>query len=373
MLSLKMSRDELLKAVARTSPIAEKRSSMPILSNILLEGDGEELKFTATDLEITFQGAFPAEIASPGRLTVPARKFLDIVRLLNTPEVALAEVDNFSLKLESGSFNTTMYGLSPEDFPPLPALNHIQYVDLDSADLVDAIDKTIFSVALEETRYNLAGVYLEKLAIAGQPGLRLVSTDGHRLNLAEVVSPALSALELDKGIIISKKGLVELRRMAEGQETVALGLTSSSAVAKGAGAVLVMRLLEGRFPDYNLVIPKTNDKSLLVGRRDFSDVLKRISTMSSDDYKAVKFSLKDNALTVSTVNPELGQAQETLEVDYQGPAIEVGFNPRYFLEVFGALHSERVTVAFQEEGASPCLITAAEDPGYIGVVMPMKI
>ncbi len=372
MLALTIKKEDLARGVGQTSAIAEKRSSMPILSNILMEAEGDELKLTATDMEISFQGSYPAQVSEPGRLTVPAKKLNEVVRLLNTEEVQLSEAPNFSLGLSAGHFSTQMYGLSPADFPQMPAVDNIQYVDIDGPVLSGVIDKTIFSVAMEETRYNLSGIYLEKVEYEGHLSLRFVSTDGHRLNMAGLATPDLPKLELVKGVLISKKGLSELKRLAENADVLQLGVTASSLVARTPSSVLVMRLLDGRFPDYNMVLPKDNDKHLRAGRKELLEALKRIATMSSDDYKAVKFKIESGSLTISAMTPELGKAEEVLAVEYEGSAMEAGFNPRFFIEALSALASDKVKISLHD-AEKPALLTAAEDPGYCGVIMSMKI
>ena len=372
MLALKIKKDDLARGVGQTSAIAEKRSSMPILSNILLEAAEGELKLTATDMEISFQGSYPAEVAVSGSLTIPAKKFNEVVRLLNADEVSLQETDNFSLALSAGHFSTQMYGLSPADFPQMPEVSSIQYIDIDGPVLAGVIEKTIYSVAMEETRYNLSGVYVEKVDYEGDLSLRLVSTDGHRLNMAGFSTPDLPNLELLKGVLVSRKGLSELGRMAALADVVKLGVTTTSLVAKTATSILVMRLLEGRFPDYNLVVPKGNDKHLVASRKELLEALKRIATMSSDDYKAVKFKIEAGQLTISSMTPELGKAEEFLAVEYDAETLEAGFNPRFFIEALSALSSEKVKISVNKPD-TPALISAAEDPGYSGVIMSMKI
>jgi len=372
MLALKIKKEDLAKGVGQTSAIAEKRSSMPILSNILLEAEGSELKLTATDMEISFQGSFPAEVAESGRITVPAKKFNEVVRLLNAEEVSLNEEANFSLHLAAGHFSTQMYGLSPADFPQMPSLENIQYISVDGPILAGVIDKTIFSVAMEETRYNLSGVYIEKVEYEGALSLRFVSTDGHRLNMAGFATADLPNLDLPKGVLISKKGLAELRRLADSSEAVELGVSANSLVARTATSVLVMRLLDGRFPDYNMVLPKDNDKHILAPRKELLEALKRIATMSSDDYKSVKFQVEAGNLNISSMTPELGKAEESLAVEYDGPALEAGFNPRFFIEALSALAGEKIKISLHD-AEKPALLTSTEDPGYSGVIMSMKI
>jgi DNA polymerase-3 subunit beta len=372
MLELKLKKEELLKGVSQTQSIAEKRSSMPILSNVLLEVQDDRLAITATDLEVTFRGTYEAEIINPGRVTVPARKFYEIVRVLGDEEFSLKETENHSLILTGGRSTYQLHGLSPEDFPPMPDYSEVTFVDIEASTLEQMIEKTIYSIAQEETRYNLAGVFFEKAETETDAVMRMVSTDGHRLSLMESPHPNLGGLNLPQGVIISRKGVNEMRKLAEETETIQLGFTSNSAVVKGNQVVMVMRLLEGRFPDYNLVIPKKNDKEMTLGRKEFLEMLKRVSVMSSDDYKGVKFSIAPKELTVSAVNPDLGEAKESQPVQYEGPEIEIGFNPRYFIEALSSLKSDVLNITLLD-GSNPCQVTADEDKGYIGVIMPMKI
>ncbi len=372
MLALNIKKEDLARGVGQTSAIAEKRSSMPILSNILMEASNGQLRLSATDMEISFQGVYPAEVGAAGAITVPARKLNELVRLLNSDDIRLQEADNFSLALSAGKFSTQIYGLSPADFPQMPPLDNIQYIELDGSAVAAAIDKTIYSVAMEETRYNLSGIYLEKIEQDERLSLRLVSTDGHRLNMAEIDSPRLAELELTKGVLVSKKALVELGRLATASEKIELALSSSSLVAKTDSSILMMRLLEGRFPDYSLVIPRDNDKILCAGRKELLEALKRIATMSSDDYKTVKFKMDSGQLCISSMTPELGKAEESLDIDYQGEPLEAGFNPRFFIEALGSLAGEKVQISFNRAD-NPALICSPEDPGYCGVIMSMKI
>ena len=372
MLELKLKKEELLKGLSQTQSIAEKRSSMPILSNVLLEVQDGRLSITATDLEITFKGSYEAEITGEGRLTVPARKFFEIVRVLGDEELKLEETGNFSLVITGSRSTYQLNGLTPEDFPPMPLFEDVEFIELDSELIVDMIDKTIYSIAMEETRYNLAGVYFEKGEIDGKRVLRMVSTDGHRLSMAEKEVANLGKLSLEKGVIVSKKGLSELKKLADEGGSLEIGFTSNSAVVRKDQVVLVMRLLEGRFPDYNLVIPKKNDKIMGVGRKDFLDVLRRVSVMASDDFKGVKFTFSPKELVLSVVNPELGEARESQPVEYEGDTVEMGFNPRYFIDALSSLVSDQIMVAILDP-ANPCMVTATEDAGFIGVIMPMKI
>jgi len=375
MLALKIKKDELARGVGQTSAIADKRSALPLLSNVLLEAEEGRLRLTATDMEISFQGTYPAEVVTPGRLTVPARTFSDLVRNINIPaeEVKLAEDANYTLLLSAGPYNDKILGAGPDDFPAMPPVDDIPFLDLAGRDLQGVIDRTIYSVAKDETRYNLSGIYIEKVEYEGRPNLRLVSTDGHRLNLAGLYTPDLAKLDMSKGVLAPSKGLGELRKLTEGAETVRLGFSGESLVARSQNAVLVMRLQDGRFPDYNLVLPKDNHRHLLVDRRELLEALKHVGIMcAGGEYKVVKLALSPGRLVISAVNPNQGQSEAGLEAEYEGEPLEIGLNPRYCLEALSPLVSEKVRLSFLE-AANPVLITAAEDPGYSGVIMSMRI
>ncbi|MFH1092289.1 MAG: DNA polymerase III subunit beta [Pseudomonadota bacterium] len=372
MLNLRLKREDLLRGVSQTQSIAEKRSSMPILSNVLLEVEAGRLAITATDLEVSFKGTYEAEILGEGRLTVPARKFYEIVRVLSDEEFILKEGENYNLELTGLRSQYQLHGLPPEDFPLLPDYGELEFLEIESGLLLDMIEKTVYSISVEETRYNLAGVFFETSEQESKEKLRMVSTDGHRLSLVEKEIPGIKALGLKKGVIVSRKGITEMRKLAEAGGQLKLGFASNNAVIQAENAVLVMRLLDGRFPDYTLVIPKKNTKIMKAGRKEFIEVLRRVSVMSSDEYKGVKFSLAPKELKLIAVNPDLGEARESLPVEYDGDELEVGFNPRYFVEALSSLKSDLVNAAFLDSG-NPCQVTAAEDAGYIGVIMPMKI
>jgi DNA polymerase-3 subunit beta len=373
MLAVRIKKDEVARGVGRASAIADKRSALPLLSNILLEAEDGRLRLTATDLEISFQGSYPAEVLTPGRMTVPAKTFNDLLRTLSAEEVTLAEDVNFALLLSAGRFEDIIAGTGPEDFPAMPPVEDITFLELAGRDLQSAIDRTIYSVAKDETRYNLSGIYLEKVEYEGRPNLRLVSTDGHRLNLSGLYTPNLDKLDLPKGVLAPAKGLGEVRKLTEGAETVLLGFSGDSLVARSQNAALVMRLQDGRFPDYNLVLPKDNHRHLLVGRKNLLDALKHVESMcGGGEYKVVKLALTPGQLVISAVNLSRGQAAGSLEAEYEGEPLEIGLNPRYCIEALTPLASERVRLSFHE-AANPVLLTAAEDPGYSGVIMSMKI
>ncbi len=254
----------------------------------------------------------------------------------------------------------------------MPEYEESTFINIEADILKELIEMTIFSTSVEETRYNLGGVFVTPVENENGKTIRFVSTDGHRLSLKDNQIAGLENLEFEKGVIISRKGLTEMKKFTEDGGEVRLGFTSNSAVLIKDEAVLVMRLLDGRFPDYQLVIPKNNDQIMNIKRKDFLDMLRRVAVMSSDRYKGTKFSLQPKNLTLTAINPDLGEAKEDMPVDYEGKELNLGFNVQYFIEIMSAMKSEVVSLAFKDND-SPCLVKGEEDTGYIGVLMPMKI
>lgn len=371
-MELTVAKEDLSKGLAKSQSVVEKRTSMPILSNVLLDAEGDKVTITATDLETSFVGVYPARVSKPGRLTVPARKLYEIVKELPGEDVYLREKDNSYLHLSAGRANYDLVGLAADDFPELPEVNDIPELTFEGEILAEMIEKTMFSISQEETRFNLAGLYVHKRQVDEGPRLRFVSTDGHRLSLVDREVGGLDQFTLDEGVIIPRKGVAEMRKLAEEGGDLVLGLNQNFAVVRKDEVLLILRLQEGSFPDYEVVIPKIVKRKAVVNRRAFSEVLKRMAIMSIDRFHGVRLDFKEGLLEVISQNPELGEAREALEMDYQGEPFQAGFNARYYLDLCAAMRSEDIGLGFQDE-QNPCMVTGEGDPGFLGVIMPMRL
>ncbi len=376
-MELKIATSELSKALGRSQGIVEKKSTMPILSHVLLEAKKGLLVVSATDLDLAVSSEHDkgCEILKEGSLAVSARHLYEIVRALPEQQVTLKKAHNNYLELRSGPSEFRIVGLPAEDFPALPRFEKVPFADVDPAELLDMIERTSFAVSNDETRYNLNGVYFEPSAEA----LRLVATDGHRLSLVERKMGATFGLK--RGVILPKKGLQELRKLlAEAAESgeekpeTKLGFVENSAIVRRPGVILSMRLIEGLFPDYRQVIPKAGEKVLRLGRERFQETLRRVSLVSTDKAHAVKLELSSGSLRVLSQNPDLGEAKEEVPVEYTGDALNIGFNARYVLEVLQVLKSKDVSFELADD-LSPGVLRGAEesDQGFTAVVMPMRI
>jgi DNA polymerase-3 subunit beta len=371
-MELTVRKEDLAKGLAKSQSVVERRTSMPILSNVLLDAAGERLSVTATDLETSFQGVYPARISKPGRVTVPAKKLYEIVRELPAEDVYLKEKENNYLHITAGRATFDLVGLAAADYPELPAVDGIPSLAIDGAVLGEMIEKTIFSISQEDTRFNLAGLYVQKRKKDDSFRLRFVSTDGHRLSLVDKEIPGLGEFSLEGGVIIPRKGVVEMRKLAEDGGELVLGLNQKYAVVTKDEVKLILRMQEGSFPDYEMVIPKATKRKAVVNRQAFEGVLKRVSLMASDRFSGVRLDFKDGLVEIVSQNPDLGEAREALEVDYAGEGFGVGFNARYYLDLCNAMRSEDISLGFVDE-QNPCLIKGEGDPGFLSVIMPMRL
>jgi DNA polymerase-3 subunit beta len=376
-MELKIATSELARALGRSQGIVEKKSTMPILSHVLLEAKKGQLVVSATDLDLAVSSEHEkaCEILKEGSVAVSARHLYEIVRALPEQQVTLKKAHNNYLEVKSGPSEFRIVGLPAEDFPALPRFEKVPFADVEPAALLDMIERTFFAVSTDETRYNLNGVYFEPSAEA----LRLVATDGHRLSLVERKMGATFGLK--RGVILPKKGLQELKKLlseaaesGEEKPETKLGFVENSAIVRRPGVVLSMRLIEGLFPDYRQVIPKQGEKVVKLGRERLQETLRRVSLLSTDKAHAVKLELAKGMLKVLSQNPDLGEAKEEVPVEYAGDALKIGFNARYILDVLQVLKSKDVLLELADD-LSPGVIRGAEeaDEGFTSVVMPMRI
>jgi DNA polymerase-3 subunit beta len=375
-MELKIGAQELARALGRSQGIVEKKSTMPILSHVLLEAKkGNLLHVSATDLDLSVSSEHACEVVKEGALAVPAKHLFEIVRSLPEQQVTLKKAGNNYLEVRSGPSEFRIVGLPAEDFPALPKFEKISFVDVAAAELLEQIDRTSFAASTDETRYNLNGVYFEPQG----PVLRMVATDGHRLALSEKALAGDYALK--RGVILPRKGLHELKKLLgeaadPGQEKpeTKLGFAENSAIYRRPGVVLAMRLIEGLFPDYKQVIPKQGEKIVKVGRLRLLETLRRVSILASDKSHAVKLELSPGLLKVLSQNPDLGDAKEEVPVEYAGEPLKIGFNARYITDVAAVLKSDDLQLELADD-LSPGVLRGAgpEDAGYTAVVMPMRI
>ncbi len=368
-MEFRIAADELKKALHRAQGIVERKATMPILSNVLITAAKSGITVTAFDLDIGIVSEHPAEVNKPGAITVSAKTLLDIVSLTPDAQVTIKKLPNNYAELTSGAAHYKIVGMAPEEYPKLPKEDAGHLVTLKGSAILEMIKKTSYAISSDETRYILNGVYFEPREGGA---VRMVATDGHRLALVERELPG--DFKLKAGVIIPRKGLNELKRLLDEapDAEVSLGFADNSALFKKAGLSMVMRLIDGQFPEYQRVIPKEGEKQVLVKRGAFYDALKRIALLSAEKSSAVKLSLSENLLRISANNPELGEAKDDIEVAYRGASLTIGFNARYILDVLQVLETDEVTLELGDEH-SPGVLHVPGDKSYTAVVMPMRV
>jgi DNA polymerase-3 subunit beta len=368
-MEFKIEKADFIRVLQRMQGIVEKRNTMPILANILIDADQGtgNVNITATDLEIFIKDSCGAKVKKTGSITVNARKFFEIVKELPEETVNVSVSDGERVTVKSGKARFNIVGLPAKEFPAFPAIEEGRLARFDPQTLKEMVDKTSFAVSTDETRYNINGFLLEK----EDSLIRMVTTDGHRLAMIEKESEGIPGEK--KGVILPRKGVNELRRLLEEKEdTFYLGITKNNATMKKDSTVINIRLIEGEFPDYKQVVPKDNDQEVLANRETLLGSLKRVSILASDKIRGVKFGLEKGKMVLSSSSPEMGDAMEELEVDYKGSSMEIAFNAKYFIDVLEAIDEEAVQLILKDQ-LSPCILRPKNVDDYTYVVMPMRL
>ena len=372
-MEFRIDKDTFLKALQKVQGIVERRNTMPILSNVLIEASPERLNITATDLEVGMKSSYPVDVVKEGKITVSAKKVYEIIKELSDEKILFSTKENDWVEIRCGKALFNIVGLSPEEFPYFPKVNDDSFIRLNSAVLGEMIEKTSYAICHDETKYNLNGILVKAQEEGGRQLLRMVATDGHRLSIAENQLSGTVSRELAKGVIFPKKGIFELKKMTEeADEDLLLGFMDNNAVIKKANTVVVMRLVDGEFPDYTKVVPVSNTKVVRVDREILLHSLRRMAILSSEKFKGIKFDIKAGLMEISSSNPELGEAREELEIDYAGEPLTARFNARYMIDVLSVLQNAMVELLFKDE-MSPSIMKPAEAEGFLSVIMPMRL
>ena len=366
-------RSALLRSLGHVQSIVERRNTIPILNNVLMNTSKGKLRLTATDMELAIAESVAAETGGNAAITAPAHTFYDIVRKL--PEGAQVEVEttdgDSQMAVRSGRYASQLACLPPADFPALGE-DDLPAAFTVPADAVKAlVDHTRFAISTEETRYYLNGIYLHAAKRDGTPVLRAVATDGHRLARFDVPLPK-GAADMP-GVIVPRKMVAEWRKLIdESDSDIEVALSDAKIRISFDDVTLTSKLIDGTFPDYDRVIPKGNERVMNVPCKDFAAAVDRVSTISTEKSRAVKLALAKGILTLSATSLDQGSAEEALEVDYTGDAIEVGFNSRYLLDIAGQVQGERAQFRLGD-AASAAIVGDSDDANALYVLMPMRV
>lgn len=371
-MNLKIEQRELLNLISRAQNIVEKRNTMPILVNVLLDAEDNHLKVFATNLEVSLKDEVSSIVVENGKVAVNAKSLFDIIKELPEGEVELSKQDNNWLKITKDKSVFNIVGISPEEYPVFPTFSTSNFTSIDSLVLKEMIEKTIYSVSNDETRYHLNGVYFEKNIEAGQTNYKMVATDGHRLSL---VSREINSSNTgdEAGVIIPRKGLTEIRKLLDSVEgEFEMAIEGSQLIVKYESTVLMIRLIEGKYPNYKQLIPQNLSENVKVKRDSLLASLKRVSLLSNQKSKGVTLNISKNKLEITSNNPELGDAKEELDIEYSGKNMKIGFNAKYILDVLSSIDEEEIDLSLKDQ-LSPGIMQPLKDPNYTCVIMPMRI
>jgi len=371
-MEINIKRSVFFKIVSKVQSIIEKKSNMPILSTILLTAIGEELQISATDLELGFREIIPADVVNEGSIPVSGRKLFEILKESSREDIHLKEKENNRILISDEVARFELACLTAEEYPVLFEPEGTIMVEIDGDMLSKMVNKTIYSVTVEEAGFKLSGVFTEKVVHEDKSFLRMVSTDGHRLSLIDQYISNVESLELGNGVMIPKKGMAELNKLAMEGGVIKVGFKQKSCVAYRENAMLVIRLLDAKFPDYNTVIPQEIKYSIAVNRNSLLEAMRKMLILSNERYRAVKIALENNTMELLSTNPDLGEAQENMEVEYLGERLEAGFNPRYFIDVLQSMKSDVIKLGFIDS-SKPCILEGESDKGFLGLIMPMRL
>ena len=371
-MEIKIDRNKLVRSVSRVQNIIERKSSMPVLSTILFNASGSNVRLSATDLELGFQETLSADVIEEGSITISGRKLFEILKESNSESFLIKEKENNWVFISDQVARFDLACIGADEFPVFIEPEGVAMVQMDADTLADMINKTVYAVTTEEAGFKLFGVFTEKVSHDGTDFLRMVATDGHRLSMIDKPISNIAVLDLEQGVMIPKKGMSELNRLASEGGTIEIGFKQKDCVAKKENALLVMRLLEAKFPDYRAVIPKEVTFSIVLKRSSLLEAMRKMLILSNERYRAVKITLENGVLDLVSTNPDIGEGEEKIDITYTGEKIEAGFNPKYFIDILQSMQSEEIHMEFTDS-SKPCIMRGDEDEGFIGLIMPMRV
>lgn len=368
-------KNDLLEGLNSLQNITNKKGTLAILSNVLINTVPGGLNLTGTDLEVGLRLFVPAEIHDEGSLTLPAKKIFEIVRESGSDSISIQETENSWVIIRAGLSTYNLAGLASDEFPEFPEYEEDTFFSFESYIFLELIEKVIYSIANEqENIYSLTCVLFEKEKIDETYALRMVSSDGHRLSIMQKeVATDLDNLHLNDVTLIPKKGLQEWKKFCEGRDTVEVSFEAKQVVLRDGQAVMVIRLKHGEFPKYSAIIDAISlTNCLKINRIPFLESLKRINLFTEDIYHTIQLKIDFNKMILSSQNADLGNAKDEQSISYSGEPLTLGFNCRYFIETLQVMECETVE-AYINSNSSPCLMRSEEDKGFISIIMPMQL
>ncbi len=370
-----IAREDILKAAGNQQNITNKKRTMAILANILLEVGQNNVVFTGTDLDICLKQTVPAEVFEQGVLTLPAKKLFELARESGAPVLTFKEEENNWVRITAGSSVYRLAGMLSDEFPEFPEYSQENMVTMDSQVMADLIDKTSYCIAHDkENMFTLTAALFKKIEKDGKHFLQMITSDGHRLSImTREADESVDNMQMDPITLIPRRGIQEIRKFCENRDSFSMGIEEKQAVLQSDDSLLILRLIKGEFPDFQSILNViTRDRVIRINRLAFLESLKRINLFTEDLFHAIKMEIEQNRIVLTSQNADFGSAKDDLEVEYDGDPISIGFNCRYFIDALQVMEGEVIDACINSD-ESPCLISSEEDEGFLSIIMPMKL
>ena len=364
---------DIVDVMGKVQGLTGRRSSLAITECVRIQASEDKVHITATDLETCYEGTFPALVETPGTIAIAARKFFEVVREFPSPDIMIHETDNRWINIGDKKVHYHLMGMNADDFPHTPAFDGGDLFDIPSAELKKMIEKSIIISGIgEDKKSHINGVLFERMTESVPGFLRMVSTDGSRLSKYDHMIPEDQKVPAGPGVIIPKKGLHEVSKFLGAGGNVQVGIEESYFIVKAPAETLAIRLLEGQFPQYSEIVMRQEGYPIEVDKEMFHNMLKRMSILCTDSYRAAFFTFDADQLIINATNPDIGESKEDMAISYNGPKMEAGFNPRFFIEALNCVDDNKLIINILNED-KPCLLAGVADKSYIGVIMPMRV
>jgi len=370
-----VAKNAFLEGLTSLQNITNKKGTLAILSNVLIEARSNGLVLTGTDLEVGLRLFVPAEVERSGSITLPSKKIFEIVRESGSENITIEETENSWVVITAGHSTYNLAGMANDEYPEFPEYEEDSFVHFESHTFLELIDKVIFSIASEqENIYSLTSVLFEKEKKEDGSYLRMISSDGHRLSIMEKdVAADIDRLQLNPVTLIPKKGIQEWKKFCEARDSLEISFEEKQLVLRDGQAVMVIRLKQGEFPQYRAIIDAVHLESCArINRIPFLESLKRINLFTEDIFHTIQLKIDNDKMILTSQNADLGNAKDVQAIEYTGSPLTLGFNCRYFLETLQVMECERVEVYINSNN-SPCLIRSDDDRGFLSIIMPMQL
>jgi DNA polymerase III subunit beta len=372
-MKFKINKNEIVDVLSKIQGLTGRRSSLAITECILINADDNGVHVVATDLETGYEGNFSATVEIPGTIAISARKFYEVAREFPSSEISIEEKGNRIIDISNQKVQYHLKGMNPDDFPSTPELGEADFFDVQSVILKKMIDKTtVVSGIGEDKKAHINGVYFERLTDSDPVVVRMVSTDGSRLSKFDMKQADDTSLPIGESVLVPKKGLHEISKFLDSAGEVKIAVQGSYFMVRNSSEKLYIRMLEGQFPKYQDIIFREEGHNIELDKDKFLKMLKRMSILCNDSYKAAVFTFDTGELVINATNPDIGESKEDMNIEYKGEKIEAAFNPKFFIDALNCIDDDKLIINLVSQD-KPCLVEGSDDKSYLSAIMPMRV